>query len=146
MSELDGNQMIDAHEIPLEAKVLAFLFQSIEAKHRGNLPAANKLIEIALRLMDGMPADETDGFRALGRCLLTLLREKEGRPDDAAKEREEAMALVDRLSKSGLARNKLIPELMSALLMDLHEYRRAIPFCERAVQQSLETNEPLGTC
>jgi len=33
---------------------------------------------------------------------------------------------------------------MSALLMDMREYRRAIPFYERAVQQKLEANEPLG--
>lgn len=135
--------MTDAHEISLEAKVFAFLFKSIEAKHLGNLPAANKLIEIALRLTEGMPADEADGFCALGRCLLTLLREKEGRPDDAAKEREEAMALVDRVSKADPPQKNLFSELMSALLMDLHEYRRAIPFCEKAVQQSLEANDPL---
>jgi tetratricopeptide (TPR) repeat protein len=91
-----------------------------------------------------MPADEADGFRALGLCTLTLLREKEGRTDDAAKEREAALPLVDRLSQSDMARKKIFPELMSALLMDLHEYRRAIPFCERAVQHKLEANDPLG--
>jgi tetratricopeptide (TPR) repeat protein len=138
------DKMTDPHDIPLDAKVFAFLFQAIEAKYRGNLPAANKLIEIALRLTDGMPADEADGFRALGRCSLTLLRQKEGRPDDAAKEREEAMALVDRVSKADLPQKKLFPELMSALLTDLHEYRRAIPFCEGAVQKALEANEPIG--
>jgi tetratricopeptide (TPR) repeat protein len=140
-SKLDiQGQMTDAHEVPLEAKIFALLFQGIEAQHRGNLPAANKLIEIALRLADEMPAKGADGFRALGRCSLTLLREKEDRPDDAAKEREEAMALVDRISKADLP----FPELMSALLIDLHEYRRAIPFCERAVQQGLEMNDPIG--
>jgi tetratricopeptide (TPR) repeat protein len=144
MSKLDGYQMTDPHEIPLEAKVYAFLFQSIEAQHRGNLPTANKLIEIALRLADGMPADEADGFRALGLCSRTLLRKKEDRPDDAAKEREEAMALVDRVSKTDLPQKKIFPELISALLMDLHEYRRAIPFYERAVQHKLEANDPIG--
>jgi tetratricopeptide (TPR) repeat protein len=143
MSDLDGYPMTGAHEIPLEAKVFAFLFQSIKAKHRGNLPAADKLIEIALRLTDEMPAEEADGFRALGLCLRTLLRKKEDRPDDAAKEREGAMALVDRVSMAGLKQDSPFPELMSALLMDLHEYRRAIPFCERAVQQSLDANDAL---
>ncbi len=142
--ELNELQVTAAHETPLEAKVFAFLFQAIEAQHRGNLPAANKLIEIALRLTDEMPPDEAAGFRALGRCSLALLREKEDRPDDAAKEREEAMQLVDRASKSDFLRKKPFPELMSALLMDLHEYRRAIPFCEGAVQQSLEANDPIG--
>ncbi|MGA3008852.1 MAG: tetratricopeptide repeat protein [Terracidiphilus sp.] len=136
--------MTDAHEITLEAKIFAFLFKSIEAKHRGSLPAADKLIEIALRLADGMPAAEADGFRALGLCSRALLRKKEDRPDDAAREREKAIALVDRLSISELARKEPFPELMSALLMDLHEYRRAIPFCERAVQHTVEANEPLG--
>jgi tetratricopeptide (TPR) repeat protein len=135
--------MTAAHEIPIEAKIFAFLFRGIKAQHRGNLPAANKLIEIALRLTDEMPAGEADAFRALGRCSLTLLREKEDRPDDAANEREEAMALVDRTSNADLPGKKLFPELMSALLMDLREYRRAIPFCEKAVQKRLEANEPI---
>ena len=116
MSDLDGCQMTDAHDIPLEAKVFAFLFQSIEAKRRVNLPAANKMIEIALRLTDGMPADEADVLRALGLCSRTLLRKKEDRPDDAAKEREEAMTLVDRVSMAGLKQDSPFPELMSAML------------------------------
>ena len=136
--------MTEPHEIPIEAKVLAFLFKGIEAKHRGNLPAANKLIEIALRLTDEMPADVGDEFRALGRCSLTLLRQKEDRHDDAAKEREAAMALVDRVSKADFPRKTSFYELLSAQLMDLQEYRRAIPFCERAVQQRLEANEPVA--
>lgn len=143
MFERDGYQMTDAHEIPLEAKVFAFLIQSFEAKRRGNFPAANKLIEIALRLADGMPAEEAEGFRALGLCSRTLLRKKEDRPDDAAKEREGAMALVDRISKADLKQESPFPELMSALLIDLREYRRAIPFCEKAIQDSLEANDPL---
>jgi len=132
-----------AHEIPADAKVLAFLFQGIEAQGRGNFPVANKLIEIALRLTDEMPVGEADGFRALCRCSLTLLRVKEKRPEDAAKERENAMALVDRISIADNPRKSPFEELMSALLMDLREYRRAIPFCEKAVQQALEANDPI---
>jgi tetratricopeptide (TPR) repeat protein len=135
--------MTDTREIPLGAKIFAFLFQSIEAQHRGNLPAADKMIEIALRLTDGVPVDEADGFRALGLCSLTFLREKQGRLDDATREREEAMALVDRVSKPDVPGKMFFPDLMSALLMDLREYRRAIPFCERAVQQRLETNDSI---
>ncbi|MGA2218899.1 MAG: tetratricopeptide repeat protein [Terracidiphilus sp.] len=135
--------MTAAHEVPLEAKVFAFLSRGIEAKHRGNFPTANKLIEIALRLTDELPAGEADAFRALGRCSLTLLREKEDRPDDAAKERKEAMALVDRVLRADLPQKKNFTSLMSTLLVDLREYRRAIPFCERAVQQRLETNDPI---
>ena len=137
-------QMKNANEVPLDAKVFAFIFQSIRAKHGGNFPVADKLIEIALRLTDGMPADEAVGFRALGLCSLALLREKEARPDDAAKVREEAMALIDQVSKADLPHRRLFPELMSAQLMDLHEYRRAIPFCERAVQNKVEANDPIG--
>jgi tetratricopeptide (TPR) repeat protein len=142
--EIRGYQMTDAHEIPLDAKVLALLFQAIQAQHRGNFPAANKLLEVALRLTDGMPAGEADGFRALGRCSLTLLRQKENRLDDAAKERQEAMALVDKVSHADSPRKEPFDALMSAMLMDLREYRRAIPFCERAVQQKLEANEPIA--
>jgi len=132
-----------APEIPIEAKVFAFLLQGIEAQHRGNLPVANKLTEVALRLTEEMPAHEAEGFRALALCSLTRLRAKEGRLGDAATMREEAMALVDRVSKSDLQRKKHFPELMSALLMDLQEYRRAIPFCERAIQLALDMNDPL---
>jgi tetratricopeptide (TPR) repeat protein len=135
--------MTAAPEIPLKAKVFAFIFQSIEAQHRGNLPAANKLIDVAIRLADGMPVDEADAFRALARCSLAILRKKENRLKDAAKEQEEAMVLVDGVSKGDLPPEEPFPELMSALLMDLHEYRRAIPFCERAVQHKLESNNPI---
>jgi tetratricopeptide (TPR) repeat protein len=136
--------MTDGREVPVADKVLAFLFKAIEAKHRANLPMANKLIEIAIQLTEQMPTEEADGFRALGLCSLTLFREKENRLEDAARERQQAMALVDELLKADSQRREPLPELMSALLMDLHEYRRAIPFCEGAVQHSLAANEPIG--
>lgn len=135
--------MTDAHKIQLDVKVFAFLFKAIEARHRGNFVAANKLIEGAIRLADGMQAGEADGYRALGRCSLALLRQKENRLEDAEKERAEAIALVDRISNDILPERNLFAALMSALLMDLREYQRAIPFCEKAVQQRLEANEPI---
>jgi tetratricopeptide (TPR) repeat protein len=136
--------MTDAHEISPSMKVFAFLIQGIRAKHRGNLPAAEKLIEVALRLSDDAPTDEADALRALGRCSLTLLREKEKRSEDAAKERAEAMALVDRILSADFPQKILFPELMSALLTDLREFRRAIPFCERAAQRKIEEDDPIG--
>lgn len=136
--------MTDTREIPVEAKVFALLFQSMDAIERRNFPAANKMIEIALRFADEMPAGEADECRAMGRCSLALLREKEGRPDDAAREHAEAMAHVDRIVKTDVQRKKLVNELISALLMDLREYRRAIPFCEKAAQQRVDANDPIG--
>ena len=136
--------MPDAQQIPLDVKIFAFLFQAIEAQRRGNLPAASKLIEIAIGLIDGMPDGEADGFRALALCLRTQLRKRENRPEDAARDRQDAMALVDRISKSDLGGRKGFADLMSRLLMDLQEYRRAIPFCERAVEQAVEANDPLA--
>jgi tetratricopeptide (TPR) repeat protein len=135
--------MTDAREIPLETKIIAFLLQAIEAQSRGNLIGSGKLIEIALRLTDGMPADLADGFRALGLCLLTVVRRKENRLEDAVTLREEAMTLVDRVSNAHSTSENMLPELMSALLMDLREYRRAIAFCERAVRKGLESNDPI---
>jgi tetratricopeptide (TPR) repeat protein len=135
--------MSDAQQIPLDVKVFAFLCQAIEAQRRGNLPVAGKLIEIAIGLIDGMPDGEADGFRALALCLRTQLRKKENRPDDAARDRQDAMALVDRISKSHFVGREGLAELMSRLLMDLQEYRRAIPFCERAVEQAVEANDPI---
>lgn len=134
--------MPDTREIPVEAKVLAFIFKAIGAKRIGNFPAAGKLLEIALQLTNEMPAEAADDLRALARCSVTLLREKEGRRVEAAMEREKAMALVDLVDD----RPRKVPfdALMSAMLMDLREYRRAIPFCERAVQQELEANEPIA--
>ncbi len=130
-------------EIPIEAKVFAFLFQGIEARRRGNLPAASKLTELALRFAEEIPPGDAEGFRALGLCSLTRIREKEGRPDDAAKVREEAIALVDRVSRADLRQKKHLPQLLSAQLVDLQEYRRAIPFCEKSIEMAIETNDPL---
>src|ERR1035437_1713071 len=137
-------QMSDTNEVPLEAKVFAFLFQAIKALSRGAFPAANKLIEFVLRLADGAPSAEADAFRALGFCAKVHSLEKEGRRDEAVSLRGEAMSWVDRVSNEGIRRNSPFPQLMSALLVDLLEYRRAIPFCEMAVQQELEANEPIA--
>lgn len=136
--------MPDAQQIPLDVKVFAFLFQAMEAQRRGNLPAASKMIEIALGLIDTMPDGEADGFRALALCLRTQLRKKENRPGDAERDQQEAMALVDRISNSDLGGRKGFAELMSRQLMDLQEYRRAMPYCEKAVQQAVEANDPIG--
>jgi tetratricopeptide (TPR) repeat protein len=139
----DEYPMTADNEIPISTKVFAFLLQGMMAQHLGNLPVANKLIEVALQLTNEMPADEAEEFRALGRCSLTLIREKENRLDDACKEREEALALTDRVSKSDFPHKAGFPAFMSGLLMELREYRRAIPFCEKAVQQGLEKNHAI---
>ena len=98
ISELGEFQMADFTEIPIKAKVFALLVQGIKAQGRRELPVANKLTEIALRLADEMPAGEANGFRALGLCLQTLIRLKEDRQDEAAELRLKATELVDRLS------------------------------------------------
>lgn len=54
------------------------------------------------------------------------------------------MALVDVVSKSDLRQKDFFPELMSSLLMDLKEYRHAIPFCDRSMELALEQNDPLN--
>lgn len=109
---------------------------------RSNLQRAGQLFEVAVQLTRQMTPEQARDLAPLALCWLSVVKQKEGGAGDAAKIREKAMPLVDMVSIGD--QKVAFHNLMSLVLMDLHEYRRAIPFIERAVQRVVEWNEPLA--
>lgn len=109
---------------------------------RSNLEAADLMFNLALQLAQRTPPEQADGLLPLALCSLGFLKERKGNSQEATQLRERAMPLVDAIP----AGKHTVPfhNLMSNALINLHEYRRAIPFCEQAIQLVLERNEPLA--
>jgi tetratricopeptide (TPR) repeat protein len=121
---------------------LAAIQEGMAALARSNLEAATQLFNLALQLTQAAAREQADSLLPLTLCSMSLLVQREGRSEEATKLRERAIPLVDAISVV----NQTVPfhNLMSNVLMGFHEYRRAIPFCEQAVQLVLERNEPLA--
>jgi tetratricopeptide (TPR) repeat protein len=129
---------------PEEAKpyeeCLGVVAYGSELLNAGDLAQAEKVLGAAL--MQAREADPADG-RVLFPLVvyhLSLLRKKEKRTDEAEKFRQVASAIVDQKICDG-ARAPL-PQLMANVLMNLEEYRRAIPFWDAALEQGWEKNTP----
>ncbi len=115
---------------------LVILERGVRELSRTALAAAGQLFTVALQIAQKMPREEAGGLLPLTLCYLSLLELRLG---DAIKARQlqvQAMPLVDGISLV----KQTVPfhNLMSSALMDLREYRRAIPFCEQAIQLVLE--------
>jgi len=106
---------------------------------RSNLAAAGELFNVALQIAQRMPREEAAGLLALSLCFLSLLEQRKGHATKAGQLQEQAMPLVDGISLA----QQTVPfhNLMSNALVDLRECRRAIPFCERAIQLVLEREQ-----
>jgi tetratricopeptide (TPR) repeat protein len=119
---------------------LAMAAYASELLNAGDLAQAEKVLAAAL--MQAREADPADG-RVLFPLVvyhLSLLRQKEKRSEEAEKFRKVASAIVDQKICDG-ARAPL-PQLMANVLMNLEEYRRAIPFWDTALEQGYERNTP----
>lgn len=131
-------------ELPIDhyGSCLVAVQEGMAALARSNLEAANLLFNLALQLTQVATREQAGSLLPLTLCSMSLLRQREGYSEEAAKLRERAMPLVDAISVS----TQTVPfhNLMSNVLMEFHEYRRAIPFCEQAIQLVLERNEPLA--
>ena len=115
---------------------LVVLERGMKDLTRNDLAAAGQLFNVALQVAQKMPRDEADGLLPLTLCYLSLLELRLGDAITARQLQEQAMPLVDGISLT----RQTVPfhNLMSCALMDLREYRRAIPFCEQAIQLVLE--------
>ena len=106
---------------------------------RSNLAAAGELFNAALRIAQEMPREEACGLFPLALCFLSLLEQRKGDAHKARQLHEQAMPLVDDIPLA----QQTVPfhNLMSNALMDLREWRRAIPFCEQAIRLVLEREQ-----
>lgn len=115
---------------------LVLLQQGVRELSRSNLEATGKLLHVAFQVAQKMPREEARGLLPLALCFLSLLEQRKGHTIEARHLQEQAMPLVDGI----VLAQQTVPfhNLMSNVLMDLGEWRRAIPFCERAIQLLLE--------
>lgn len=135
--------MTDAgkNEIDPYKACMVVLEQSMKALQRGNLAAARQGLEVVAKLAKTLSGKKSSGIEALRLCCLALLEQREGTKGDAASEvKAKAMPMVDGVQVA----EHSVPfhNLMSNALIDMGEYLRAIPFCERAIEMVLDWNEP----
>jgi tetratricopeptide (TPR) repeat protein len=136
--------MTQEPELPIDhyGSCLVAVQEGMAALARSNLEAADLLFNLALQLAQAATREQADSLLPLALCSMSLLLQREGRSEETAKLRERAMPLVDAISVG----TQTVPfhNLMSNVLMEFREYRRAIPFCEHAIRLVLERNEPLA--
>jgi len=121
-------------------KCLAVLASGADQLKQGNGAAAERAFAAALLMARPLPPEQVRDISSLALCNLSLLRSRQGRGEEAQQLREQATAgLAD---GRDCAQDALFHHLMVGALMDLGEFRRAIPFCEQSIQLEKEWNEP----
>jgi tetratricopeptide (TPR) repeat protein len=98
------------------------------------------LFRIAEQRVRSMPAGPASDFAPLVQCHLSLLRRRRGQTEEGKKLHESAMAMLD--ENSTRMETVIFQDFMAKVLIKLREYRRAIPFCERAIERKSESDNP----
>jgi tetratricopeptide (TPR) repeat protein len=116
---------------PVE-KCLAAIIHGVEALQARNFTRAEAALRLGLAFAKAAPAEQARHLEPLVLLNLSRLRQKEDREQEAREFHEQANAQLEQNTPS-------LPDaafnlLMAAVLMDLREYRRAIPFWEQAIQ------------
>jgi tetratricopeptide (TPR) repeat protein len=129
-------------EESLAKDCLALVQQGMAELRRGNFESSTKLLGIALHATQSMTEEEAQSLFPLALCHLCLLRSRQGNDEEATRLREMAMPLVESIATP--MESVTYHYLMAEVLVELKEYRRAIPFWEQALQLGLELNEPVA--
>ena len=110
---------------------LALIVGGRIALYNGNDQQAEGAFQSARLLAKKAPPEEQRDLTTLAFCHLSVLRKRQGRADDARQFRKEADArLEDEVPFISVG---LFHHFMADALMELAEYRRAIPFWEQAL-------------
>jgi tetratricopeptide (TPR) repeat protein len=123
--------MVEHLELTDCEKCLALLTQGVNSLHEGNLQVAGKCFVLGLVSAKAAPPEQSRDLVPLALFSLSLLCQRQSLPDESQKLREAAIARLDDQTVS--MPMALFHHLMVSVLMGLGEYRRAIPFCERAI-------------
>ncbi len=121
---------------------LTLVQQGMAELRRGNLESSTKLFGIALHTTQSMAREDAQSLFPLALCHLCLLRLRQGNSDETKRLRNMAMPLVETISAP--MESVIYHHLMADVLVELQEYRRAIPFWEQALQLGLELNKPVA--
>ena len=125
---------------PVE-KCLATILHSVDALQDRNFTRADAALRLGLAMAKAAPAEQARHLEPLVLLNLSWLRQRQDREQEARQLHEQANAQLEQNPAS-------LPDatynlLMAAVLTDLREYRRAIPFWEQAIQLD-EGSEPTG--
>jgi len=124
---------------PVE-KCLGLIQQGAAQMQAGDLAGAEQLFRMASQEVRTMPPGPAFDLSLLVQCHVSVLRQRLGSVEEAGKLRESAMQMLD--ENQPRMEQIAFQDQMARVLMQLREYRRAIPFCERAIQRELEGNDP----
>ena len=132
---------MDPADLSPSDKYLGIIAQGTLTLRRGDFDMAEKLFGLAAVLGQVVFKQTGKDVHPLTLYCVSLLRLRQKREEESRKLREQAAA---RLESTDLSGEPLVfQDLMAGVLMDLAEYRRAIPFCEQAIQLALDRNEPV---
>jgi len=112
-------------------KCLAIIAAGTSALYNGNLAAAEGSFQVSLLLAKQAPSTEQRDIAALALCHLSVVRKRQSRADEAQQLRNQANARLE--DNAVFMPVALFHELMASALMELTEYRRAIPFWEQSL-------------
>jgi tetratricopeptide (TPR) repeat protein len=121
-------------------KCLGWVQQGAAAMQSGDLAKAELLFRSAAQEVRPLPPGPAFDYALLVQCHVSVLRQRLGQMEEARKLRESAMIMLD--ENQSRMENVGFQDLMARVLTQLREYRRAIPFCERAIQHELGANDP----
>lgn len=110
-------------------------------RRRGDLGAAERLLASAIGMAPSLPEEYGRNYYILAIGHLALLRKRQDKDEEAAKCRKIVSTLLD--AEQPVLEPELFHVMMSHLLEDLGEFRRAIPFFEPAIGALIAANEPL---
>jgi tetratricopeptide (TPR) repeat protein len=117
-----------------------FILHGANAVQSGSYGQAEMLFRLAEKQADSLPPDQASGYSLLVQCHRSLLQYRLGKAEEGKKLQESAMAFLE--NNSTRMDDFAHQNSVAKVLMQLHEYRRAIPFCERAISKELEGNDP----
>jgi tetratricopeptide (TPR) repeat protein len=128
--------------IDLFQLALFFAENGLKAMRGSDLATAAKAFEAALKVAEKVEPQQAQLLRTLITCCQCCLKERSGQTPEARRLREDAMPLVEAIAPED--QSVVFNHLMLDVLFDLKEYWRAIPFCERVILQSFETEGGAG--
>ena len=125
---------------PVE-KCLATILHSVHALQDRNFNRAEAALRLGLGIAKAAPAEQARNLEPLVLLNLSRLMQRQDRDQEARQFQEQANAQLEQNAPS-------LPDapynlLMAAVLTDLRDYRRAIPFWEQAIQVD-EGKDPIG--
>jgi tetratricopeptide (TPR) repeat protein len=120
---------------------LGFIRRGADWIQSGNFARAEVCFRLAEKQLELMPPNSARDFVPLVRCHKSLLQSRMGKIDEGKELKESGIALLE--ENAGSMEAVAFPGAMARILMQLHEYRRAIPFFERAIQRDLKRNKPI---